>query len=99
MAGSWTRRKRKNTTIGLYGTEKEAEDALVVFMETGQKPPSTGLSIRRRGEGTIHKRKTNGKFRARIRINGKRKSKDCNSITECEAFIKRQKELAGGSKD
>jgi group I intron endonuclease len=76
-------------TIGRYATKNEAEDALVVFSETGQKLPSPGAKKRINGAGSISEVKTGKKkkFKARFHVEGKRKSKTFETIGEAQDFL------------
>ncbi len=74
--------------IGLYFTKEKAEEALKHYNETGECMEWDRIK-RKRGTGTIRKR--GKRFDARITINKKTYRKTCDTVAECEEWLKQLK--------
>jgi len=75
--------------VGYYFTKKKANEALDLFLRTGERMESD-IKTRKKGTGSI-RILPSGRFLGRYMVKGKRKNGTFDTEDECEAFFKRLK--------
>ena len=75
--------------IGRYLTKKKAEEALNLFLKTGERIDSD-RNMRKRGTGTIRKNKNGKRYEALYVKKRKNFSKTFDTVEECDEWLKQE---------
>ncbi|MAJ58657.1 MAG: hypothetical protein CL936_00930 [Deltaproteobacteria bacterium] len=76
-------------SIGYYFTKEKAEEALSIFLKTGERI-ECDRKTRKKGTGTIIKTKNGKRYVAQYTKNKKRSSKTFDTPEQCEEWLKRK---------